>query len=1349
MAPSRKKGGSKAAAEATVRRQWKAGDLVLAKVKGFPAWPATVSEPEKWGYSPDWRKVLVYFFGTDQIAFCNPADVEAFTEEKKQSLLVKRHGKSSDFIRAVREIVDCYDKLKEQNQVHELGPHNPVESTAVGNSDLKNAAISPRTLKSSLNPSNTATENNESSSAVEDPAVSRKVVTCQETGAPNDRADDFSVLDVTLPRTCIRKKSGRMQTQRFVTQTTLAIRRSRSSVKLNSCMIQNDMMPSNDSSNGVGNEVTTASGDGFVSSSKQNMESPDEYIFVEQSPVCNSIGTLEDNCHETNLPESDNIHNNEGRAMDNNYKLGRSEVPIECCEDLELSKRLDLEIKTVILRKKRKPGRKRVAIDVVESVAIPDQEVNLDTLVDASYHNSHNGGNPTERFSKDDGDEHLPLAKRARVRMGKPLFAEEKPDILIKSEVKSSVAISDNVIGQISTSLDCEDENLQGKNAINGKGSLPCDLLSDSCTQASEDRSQLLKPGRAQPISFSLDGEAALPPSKRLNRALEAMSVNVAEECQACAETSSSLKTCTNECQATSRISHAIMEQKAENLLEMQNESFNCDDASQDDSSGLSTSSNPSISEGATKSSDDANVSISSVRSLDSMKDHSGKVARTSESVLEDDNEVHLGVSSNPAVEDREASTDKSEDCTAIALCSRGDKFGQTAEILNPVIDVVENCRPVKSLMPQIHDSNKVTDLFEAVKNFRAEIKMRAAPSSILLRATTTENISRLGSVADEKLLDKDVASSPSPADVDVSHTSLPMSVLAMSNNTRIEQYNNGCASDSVLRHEKYASDLDNKKCLDSGVANRGKSLGNQAEVRAALASLEIRLATLTRTKESIAQATRIAIECGKIGVAAEAIDILAHNLERESSLYRRVDLFFLVDSIAQCARLLKGGAGDVYISAIQATLPRLLAAAAPSGYAARENRRQCRKVLKLWLERRILPESVIRQHVRDLDYLSCSSSTGAYSRRMSRTERSFDDPLLEMEGMLVDEYGSNSSIQLPGFCMPGMLKVQDDESDSDVEIFEAVTPEHETDNPEKCEATAVPTTEKHRHILEAVDGELEMEDVAPSSDVDIRPDTNTTGVNSAHCSQPFGQEFPSYFAPPLPHDLPTPAPPLPMSPPPLLPPPPPPLIPPPSSVPHDVVGLQLHIGRHNMKDTMPSQQPASGITPQIQITDLTSSSSLGSYPVVHPPMQPGNNLQEADATLYGNAYHLRPPFPTSSNQFSYFQADQQQVDQQREASTSAPSFCDRSQIAKLPQHELAESWKFYRPSFPGPPHSEKAKTYTPPHYGLFCEATRTPNHGWGFPPLPMHHRNHTPSGPFSGGAVPVAIRAPSYWRPR
>lgn len=42
MAPSRKRATSKAAAAAAASRQWNIGDLCLAKVKGFPAWPAVV-----------------------------------------------------------------------------------------------------------------------------------------------------------------------------------------------------------------------------------------------------------------------------------------------------------------------------------------------------------------------------------------------------------------------------------------------------------------------------------------------------------------------------------------------------------------------------------------------------------------------------------------------------------------------------------------------------------------------------------------------------------------------------------------------------------------------------------------------------------------------------------------------------------------------------------------------------------------------------------------------------------------------------------------------------------------------------------------------------------------------------------------------------------------------------------------------------------------------------------------------------------------------------------------------------------------------------------------------------------
>lgn len=62
--------------------------------------------------------------------------------------------------------------------------------------------------------------------------------------------------------------------------------------------------------------------------------------------------------------------------------------------------------------------------------------------------------------------------------------------------------------------------------------------------------------------------------------------------------------------------------------------------------------------------------------------------------------------------------------------------------------------------------------------------------------------------------------------------------------------------------------------------------------------------------------------------------------------------------------------------------------------------------MLRLWLERKTLPESVVRHHIRELESVNETSLTNSYSRRPSRTERALNDPIREMEGMFVDEYG-------------------------------------------------------------------------------------------------------------------------------------------------------------------------------------------------------------------------------------------------------------------------------------------------------------------------------------------------------
>ncbi|KAL3699060.1 hypothetical protein R1sor_017082 [Riccia sorocarpa] len=321
-------------------------------------------------------------------------------------------------------------------------------------------------------------------------------------------------------------------------------------------------------------------------------------------------------------------------------------------------------------------------------------------------------------------------------------------------------------------------------------------------------------------------------------------------------------------------------------------------------------------------------------------------------------------------------------------------------------------------------------------------------------------------------------------------------------------------------------------------------------------------LETLSRTKESIGRASHHALECAKYGIAEQIVEIIADRLEKEPSYHRRVDLFFLVDSITQCSSSHKGVTGAAYPSIVQVALPRLLSAAAPPGSIARENRKQCLKVLRLWLDRDILPSPVLRHFMNEIESHNEDKLSGGHPRRPSRSERAVDDPLREMDGMMVDEYGSNASFALPGLLIPRMFD-DDEEPDDGMRLDNAEDcihiklnlPEETETPPSKGEERE--DTDKHRHVLEEVDGELEMEDVSPSSENEklkkeqpvktpvpsksgegeILSNSNVAEVSSSPPPQPPLPQGP----PPPPSGPPPSPPPLPASPPPSPPPPPPP----------------------------------------------------------------------------------------------------------------------------------------------------------------------------------------------------------------
>ncbi|TYI00488.1 hypothetical protein ES332_A11G137600v1 [Gossypium tomentosum] len=1382
MAPSRRKSASKAAAAAASRRQWKVGDLVLAKVKGFPAWPATVSEPEKWGYSSDWKKVMVYFFGTQQIAFCNPADVEAFTEEKKQSLLTKRQGKGADFIRAVQEIIDSYEKSKKQDQVDNYNSADGVTQANCGNSGDSS-------VSKDLTDTCEATEIAQADARID--ALHEKESVSEQP------SDTFPVKEEpVLTKYSSRKRSGSVRSQKSIGQQKASpVRRGRSSTRVESSRFPNFMMSSNDVRS-VSDVSTNVIQNGSQRKNKQVKKSTDasKSDDVDLS-VLMLNGRIDDNGSDIATVDSDAGSFNEGSSMDCSCKPEDSGTVVECLEgDAELSNGLDFQIKALVIKRKRKPFRKLVNIDPAEPLA----EADLSLGISNTRENLQNTcDNLNERYSKDDGDEHLPLLKRARVRMGKLLAADE----FVSSSPMEEKPISEGTVNllhlqQMSPSSSHNDSPTE-RDSLLLKGALINVSPSKGDSEVQGSRPESLKVLRNQ-LGCLAGGEAALPPSKRLHRALEAMSANAADEDQAIAELSATMKTLDDESHDSLVSSHVTVEDKEANVLEQHGR-----DLIANSDSGMFSVSNSMPSDKFVESSVEPLVCCQPVKSPKNQKH-----VQHEDVFVEPMNHASCNTHKSQCLDHSSPNPEKSQasfrsNCRSLyqKFPSNDDLVAEPAGLSNfgaenpdeqfntsehadmssdPVTVTGKTCKvspqdgsKSERLKSQINDSSLVNSIISPY-SCRHEVEEEFQPE---MRHKTTSSLNL------DDNSDKDVVGaqlSPCSADgVDssarVSPSNASLCHVSTSESASIVHSNGYCSPNVHLCPNKVlcVSSADDEAKADSVTFERPKSVSkcsNYTDAQAVLLSFENMLVILTRTKESIARATRIAIDCVKFGVSAnKVVEIIARNLERESSLHKRVDLFFLVDSITQCSRVLKGDVGDIYPSAIQAALPRLLNAAAPPGPNAQENRRQCLKVLRLWLERRILPESVVRHHIRELDSLSVSSSGGVFSRRSARTERALDDPIRDMEGMLVDEYGSNSSFQLPGFCMPRMLNEEDECSDSDGESFEAVTPEHYSGGPEEQEAN--PASEKRRHILEDVDGELEMEDVAPEiemSSTSCAAGTNTAQTLQEHCDQ----HFPLPFAPPLPHDVHPSSPPLPSSPPPPPPPPPPlpPPIPPPISGPYtNNVDSTIHTSIQDRQDDLRSMVPPS-VAPRINSTVCANTVPYNGPDPRNPPVMqvsdcntafnscpvpPVNNIQQPDGPNYHNAYPPQPIHPAPTNQFAYVNsalhvnlmrdAPPPYTDRYSSLNFDGANYYHSHERMNLAPNEPRESWRYPPPPFSGPWYADNANSSYGHGHGSYggpqCEPTRFPNEGWGFRPPPMDHRNFFPGRP--------PAEAPCIWQPR
>ncbi|KAK1399010.1 Glutathione peroxidase [Heracleum sosnowskyi] len=1528
MAPSRRKGASKAAIASALRKQWKVGDLVLAKVKGFPAWPATVSEPEKWGFQVDWKKVFVCFFGTEQVAFCNPADVEAFTEEKKENLLGKRHGKGADFVRAVREIIDSFEKLKNEDQNTNVLSTNDIVVRNGNNSEesLADSGVKDEAPKAINGTSHESTDSTKvkcddfpvggsAGGTTQDPFHN-------EEASFQDPKVDTIAKEMSHPTTYSRKKNGVPQAHDFVAEKRVpSARRSRSSTRVDTRKLRNFILPSSNGRKTEGIVERYGLRDASCRRSKRIRKSPDvSEVNDVDSPAFVSSGSPEEKDSQTGTVDSDTFSFNEGSTVESGYGLVHTESVLECSQgDTQINQRLDFHSSSVIVKKKRKPSRKRAKTGANEPTGRLEKEPESEIEEHRpSQSVPSDNKNSNEKYISEDGDEHLPLLKRARVRMGRPSSEVGQPDSFVPPEEKSS-EVSDGRMVRLNASLNSEEDSPVDKNPSLG--------MQDFNNLPMINKFPVNKPAPwevKKSFGSSVDGEAALPPSKRIHRALEAMSANVAEDVKETFEAPSSMKTFMNaSCFPPMRnCSNLSPGNRSEGKTMLQNVVPSRKNGCQDNILECPTNTMPSIvDEGQVSYVEvvDCDIPPSNnspkpipcgtglpVEAVDCSDYKDPGVLSLSKELPEPmvmprrptpvraslDREVISNEgkqedflqpsADNNQIDYLELEKSLEEGDHARLATGSSDPVITNTEVINCLTrddtdslpcNLQDKCRTTNFLKLDSDRDNEDTEMF-VVKEKPTVKDLKVIPSpNTEARTTSLRDLPHLlqsSSHSEDQLSHKEVlgiCSSLTPDGGLASTARAPSHNASACNLSASENIslhrNDGCRSldvplpleklnhagkqngiveanaaltsfgdnlgllrrtkdgcfslDVPLPHEKlkHAGKQNGKVEANAALTSfedrtkdgccslhvplpheKLKHAGKQngkVEANVALTSFEDNLGLLTRTKDSIGRATRIAIECGKLGVASKVVDILARHLEKEPSLPKRVDLFFLVDSITQCCRGLKGEVGGVYPSKVQAQLPRLLLAAAPPGSNGRENRRQCLKVLRLWQERRVLPESVIRRHIRDLDSANNPASGDPLCRRVERNERAFDDPLREVEGM-VDEYGSNSCFQLPGFRMPPMLKDEDEDGcDSDGESFEAVTPERNSSSPGGH--IQIAASEKRSHILEAVDGELEMEDVAPSCEAELASTSNGRVRSAEVSNHRVEQNLPAVNLPPKPKAVPASSPPLPMSPPPPPPPPPPPLPPPPppplSALPNPVTNIldsKLYTNDDRQQFTAvrsiapridPIIPDASSFHAPDNGTCRMSDDSFSSLPRHHLPVQPPNNVPQVNgAVSHSKPFHVRPQVPESANSCPFDGAPVShpptqsvnsvpQLDDQRTQRREIPPqsyhtrshfghntdrgnfYSDHDRFEAAPC-DTGDNWRHSEPSFSGPNYRDNGRlSYAQGRYGGPLREPPATNHSWAFPPRPMHHREVMPRRPSLDGPIPVASRGPNYWRPR
>ncbi|KOM46097.1 hypothetical protein LR48_Vigan06g140300 [Vigna angularis] len=1151
MPPPRRRGANKAKANGHLRL----GDLVLAKVKGFPYWPAMISRPEDWEKPPDPKKYFVQFFGTKEIAFVAPADIQAFTNETKTKLSARCQGKTKYFTKAVKEICAAFEELekqkvsgvKEDTDDSHIGSGTPVVGVVAHPKDGTDAVV--------LNVEKTDTYVGDVGSN-----LGQYTQKCEESGSQDAKPSlSGHPIDSASPV----------------------------------------LSPVIESKPSIGEELNNySSKSGLDEQSHRKVEDYDieDLCNVNDLKQADYVQSVSTNGNNSRKIVSDSRRRKIADDRKRSGEISRAVLKDESCAGYASFSRSGEKLKD------KKKGKDSFSVRS-DSLDAPKS----DSDINSGSKNKNLLKVKTslkvkkelqESFECSEAERRKPLKHNKTHVHGKrnlgtyeTSHATKKLKFMDNKDNKTSKSLSEDGNSVFPSSPDKEFKQIEFKRStsrlksekgLSSRGQISIVGSDDSVGELlpeTKHRVQVLQPmpdsasvatgGHTEISSLGSQGDTnnvAIKQAKRRRRAVCVSDDDDEPKTPVHGGAAKDIKS-TSFVSEVMKSSDTLLENTDVAQLATKNPIALEDVHFKESTSELH---NDNLSTGHPQNETDEVIPVQLPHSpgrlgskqlppkvVDKLRSispvNSPRSLHTTKSNAEQNKSSKrmLQVSSN-------STQKKVDNVSSKNLNSFSSSPSQVTTHKKKPAPSAETSKTTPKTLSQAVEVPVTTENLKEFDAFHVD-RTPETPKTMKNLIAAAQAKRRQVAQAQFQPLSTYYTQGGTP-----SPSTIQPFLSASSNFDQADwqgvlehptlAYPSTNGYQSISQNELDA--VENEEKIVSPVQKdvRG-SLSSGTDAAIARDAFEGMIETLSRTKESIGRATRLAIDCAKYGIANEVVELLIRKLESETSFHRKVDLFFLVDSITQCSHNQKGGsiAGASYIPTVQGGLPRLLSAAAPPGASASENRRQCLKVLKLWLERKIFPESVLRRYMDDMT-VSCSF------RRPSRAERSLDDPIRELEGMFVDEYGSNT------FKLPGFLSSCVFEEDEDNDFPSNASPADAMRIVGDSETSTVTPSDKRHCVLEDVDGELEMEDVSGHLKEERPLSLNSPSEKDSQLQSSerilvpasnISAEIPDDIlegSPPLPLDSPPSPPPLPSSPPP---PPLPPPSPPPSLVPQSYEPVQ------------------------------------------------------------------------------------------------------------------------------------------------------------------------------------------------